>query len=169
MEENEEIMEENEATMEENEITIERSETIREENIGINVRAKDWEDAVQLSGELLVKSNYITQEYIDITIDCIKEIGPYIVIAPGLAISHSVPDENVLKTGVSLITLSEPIDFGSSNDPVEIVITLAAEDDSTHIDELKILVEIFSEENMIENIKECKTPKEIADIINGEL
>ena len=106
------------------------SEVIEARNIKLNVDASDWRDSMVKSGQLLVDSDYITKDYIDLTIKCVEENGPYIVIIPGLALSHSRPDVSVNKTGLSLITLSKPVCFDCDNDPVDIVLTLAATDDT---------------------------------------
>ena len=87
------------------------SEVIEARNIKLNVDASDWRDSMVKSGQLLVDSDYITKDYIDLTIKCVEENGPYIVIIPGLALSHSRPDVSVNKTGLSLITLSKPVLF----------------------------------------------------------
>ena len=68
------------------------SEVIEARNIKLNVDASDWRDSMVKSGQLLVDSDYITKDYIDLTIKCVEENGPYIVIIPGLALSHSRPD-----------------------------------------------------------------------------
>ena len=65
------------------------SEVIEARNIKLNVDASDWRDSMVKSGQLLVDSDYITKDYIDLTIKCVEENGPYIVIIPGLALSHS--------------------------------------------------------------------------------
>ena len=109
------------------------SEVIEARNIKLNVDASDWRDSMVKSGQLLVDSDYITKDYIDLTIKCVEENGPYIVIIPGLALSHSRPDVSVNKTGLSLITLSKPVCFDCDNDPVDIVLTLAATDDTSHL------------------------------------
>ena len=77
------------------------SEVIEARNIKLNVDASDWRDSMVKSGQLLVDSDYITKDYIDLTIKCVEENGPYIVIIPGLALSHSRPDVSVNKTGLS--------------------------------------------------------------------
>ena len=68
-------------------------------------------------------------------VDAVAENGPYIVIAPGIALAHGRPSEAVLEVGLSLVTLAQPVDFGNeANDPVRLVIGLCATDHNTHID-----------------------------------
>lgn len=136
------------------------------ENINLKATAKDWIEAMRLSGQLLVNSNYITEGYIDLTIKTVEEFGPYIVIIPGLALSHSRPDENVLKTGISLLTLSEPVHFNCENDPVDIVITLAAVDNNDHIGLLSKLSDYLSEEENMNFIRNCSDSEEMASVLN---
>lgn len=139
---------------------------IAEENIRLQVPAKDWEGSLEISGNLLVKSGYIEEAYIKMTIDAVKELGPYIVIGPGLALAHSRPDPSVLKTGFSLITLDEEIDFGSELGPVKIVITLAATDNNSHIEKLKVIAGLLSDEENMQKICEGTNPALIAEMFN---
>ena len=142
------------------------SEVIEARNIKLNVEASDWRDSMIKSGQLLVDSEYITKDYIDLTIKCVEENGPYIVIIPGLALSHSRPDVSVKKTGLSLITLSKPVCFDCDNDPVDIVLTLTATDDTSHLEKLQSMAEFISDEDNIEFIKNAKTAEEVAKAIN---
>lgn len=139
---------------------------ILDENIKLKVPAENWIDAMKSSGQLLVDSNFIKKEYIDATLDTVKKYGPYIVIAPGIALSHSRPSENVIKTGVSLITLSNPICFNSENDPVDIVITLAAINDNDHLGILQHLSCYLSEDDKLDYIRSCSKPEDLARDIN---
>jgi len=136
------------------------------ENINLKATAKDWKEAMRLSGKLLVNSNYVTEGYVDLTIKTVEEFGPYIVIIPGLALSHSRPDVTVLKTGISLLTLSEPIHFNCENDPVDIVVTLAAVNDTDHIGLLSKLCDYLSEEKNLDFIRNCIDPEEMARELN---
>lgn len=142
------------------------SKVIEAENIQLNVKADDWKDSMIKSGNLLVESGYITKDYIDLTIQCVEENGPYIVITPGLALSHSRPDVSVKKTGLSLITLSEPVCFNSENDPVDIVLTLAATDDTSHLEKLQGMAEFISDEDNLEFLRKAESPEEAAKAIN---
>ena len=139
---------------------------INAENIQLNAEAGDWKDAMEKSGRLLVDSGYITPDYIDLTMRCVEENGPYIVITPGLALSHSRPDASVQKTGLSLLTLEEPINFGSENDPVDIILTLAATDDTSHLEMLQGMAEYISEEENLDAIRAAVDPEAAARAIN---
>ena len=76
------------------------------------------------------------------------------------------PDVSVNKTGLSLITLSKPVCFDCDNDPVDIVLTLAATDDTSHLQKLQSMAEFISDEENIEFIKNAKSAEEVAKAIN---
>ena len=83
-------------------------------------------------------------------IQAFEELGPYMVIAPGIALAHGRPSEAVLATGLSLVTLSTPVVFGSpNNDPVSLVIGLAAVDHDSHIDLMAALSELLMSDDSV--------------------
>lgn len=143
-------------------------EIIGENNIKLNIEVDTWEDAVKAGGELLVKNGYVKLEYIDAMIKAVKEIGPYIVIAPGIAMPHARPESGAIKIGLSLVTLKKPINFGNrENDPVRIVISLCAVDHLTHLKALSELVQLLRDEKFITTVLNSKDNKEIMEYINS--
>ena len=134
------------------------------DHIKIKVDVKDYEDAIKKSGQILVDTNSIKENYINDMIEAIKKLGPYIVIAPGFALAHARPSEDVLKDDVSIITLKEPVCFNSINDPVYVVMCLAAKNSDTHIDTMQKIATVLMKENTIENLKNANTVEEIQQI-----
>ena len=87
--------------------------------IHLGATAQDWRAAVRLAGDALVTSGATAPAYTDEMIATVEQLGPYIVIAPGIALAHSRPSPAVLRAGISLVTLARPVDFGHrTNDPV---------------------------------------------------
>lgn len=134
------------------------------DHIKVKVDAKDYEDAIKKSGQILIETNSIKENYIQSMIDSIKELGPYIVIAPGFALAHARPSEDVLEDDLSIITLKEPVCFNSINDPVYIVMCLSAKNSDTHIDMMQKVAMILMKENTIDNLKNANTIEEIQKI-----
>lgn len=115
--------------------------------IRIGARAADWREAVRAAGEALVTSGATTSAYTDEMIATVEELGPYIVIAPGIALAHSRPSPAVLHPGMSLVTLAKPVEFGHrQNDPVRLVVALAASDEEGHMTALSTLADFLSDE-----------------------
>ena len=109
-----------------------------------------WRETFELAGLGLVESSRTTSDYTNEMIQAFEELGPYMVIAPGIALAHGRPSEAVLATGLSLVTLSTPVVFGSTaNDPVSLVIGLAAVDHDSHIDLMAALSELLMSEDTV--------------------
>ena len=109
-----------------------------------------WRETFELAGLGLVESSRTTSAYTNEMIQAFEELGPYMVIAPGIALAHGRPSESVLATGLSLVTLSSPVVFGSTaNDPVSLVIGLAAVDHDSHIDLMAALSELLMSEDTV--------------------
>ena len=81
-------------------------------------------------------AGFTTDAYTDQMIETVEKMGPYIVIAPGLALAHPpARPRPCSKTGLSWVRLSTPVKFGNkANDPVSLVIGLAGHDENEHID-----------------------------------
>jgi len=135
--------------------------------IRANVKVKNWQEAVQKSGELLVAAELVEPRYINAMIETAKELGPYCVIAPGIAIPHARPEMGVLETGYSAITLAEPVEFGNhDNDPVFLVLAFCALDHDSHIKTLTLMANAISLEGFIEQAKKAVNEVELDKILN---
>lgn len=137
-------------------------------DIELNVPAIDWQDAVRKSGTILVNNGYVTEEYVDAMIQTVKTFGPYIVVAPGLAMPHARSSNGVIKSGISIMTLSGPVKFGNeSNDPVHLLIGLAGSNDDLHLKIIQTIATIFEDESMLKKITTCETKAAIAELFNN--
>lgn len=108
----------------------------KNKTIELNMLAEDWKDAIRKGGKLLLDAGCCTESYIESIIDVCIEKGPYFVLAPGLAMPHSRPENGVIKTGYALVLLNKSVEFGDpENDPIDILIFMAAKDSTTHTEE----------------------------------
>lgn len=113
--------------------------------IALQVQVSDWRQAVRAGGELLVKAGKCENRYVDAMIKAIEDLGPYMVLAPGLALAHARPQDGVIKAGISIVTLATPVEFGSEeNDPVGLLISLCGADNKSHIGMLQELAQFLS-------------------------
>jgi len=136
--------------------------------ITIAARANDWRHAVRAAGAALVASGATTDAYTDEMIATVEALGPYIVIAPGIALAHSRPSPAVLRAGMSLVTLSQPVAFGHrANDPVSLVIGLAAPDHEGHVVALATLAEFLVDEDRRAALLGAASPGSIRALITA--
>jgi mannitol/fructose-specific phosphotransferase system IIA component (Ntr-type) len=130
--------------------------------IKLNLEVEDWEGAVRAGGQLLLEANKCTPAYIDAMVCTVKEMGPYMVLAPGLALAHARPEDGVKDVGLSLVTLKTPVNFGSAaNDPVELVISFCAVNRESHVDVLKELALFLRDEDHQHLLREARTIDEV--------
>lgn len=136
--------------------------------IRFQAEAADWREAIKISGDLLVESGATTDEYTEAMVKTVEDLGPYMVIAPGFALAHSRPSEAVKHTGLSWVTLSEPVEFGSEvNDPVDLVVGLAALDHDSHIQVMSKLAGVLANADVLARLRASTDPEEIRAALLG--
>ena len=141
-------------------------ELLTRERIATNVQVDHWEDAVRAVGRLMVDTGAVEERYIDGMINTAKELGPYIVIAPGLALPHSRPEDGVLEPCMALITIEPPTEFGNpDNDPVDLVIAFGAVDTEQHVEALRDMATILSEPGNLDALRAADTEEEILKVM----
>ncbi len=137
------------------------------ENIQVQVECSTWEESIHLASKPLLDKRCISPEYVEKIIERLHIHGPYMVVAPGIAIPHAGIEEGVYKTGISIMTLKKPVPYNHlTNDPVHTVIVLAAQDNYTHVETLTHLINILSLKDNIEVFKNSHDPMEIYKLIN---
>lgn len=142
------------------------SNVLKEEYIELNAECKNWEDAIRTAGQILMDNGVVTQEYIEESIKGVKELGPYIVITKGVALPHVTNKIGVKKTGMSLLTLKNPVEFGNKeNDPVYYIFMLAITDMESYLDALSCLSDLLEKPEFLQVIKNAKDSESIINYI----
>jgi PTS system ascorbate-specific IIA component len=109
--------------------------------------------AIEIAGELLVQSGKAKHSYVASMLEAVERFGPYIVIAPGIALAHGKPSEDVIETGLSLLLVKQAIEFQhAQNDPVQLVFGLAATDHESHIETMAKLAELLSDQDRVSTL-----------------
>lgn len=126
-----------------------------------------WEEAVQVSAQPLLDGGEIEQSYIDGMIDSVKEHGPYIVIAPNIALPHARPETGSKKIGYSIMKLNKPVSFlDDKSADASLFIALSCVDSNTHLEMLQEIVMILSDQTKHDAVFAATTKEEILDIFN---
>src|SRR5699024_1771927 len=111
----------------------------------------------------------IGTSYVDAMIRTVEEHGPYIVITPGFALAHSRPDESVARTALSFVRLAEPVIFGhESNDPVHLVMALAATDSAAHQSALASLAGVLADPDGRNALETASSPQEVLAALDAQ-
>jgi PTS system ascorbate-specific IIA component len=128
----------------------------------------DREAAIRRSGELLSVGGRVDAAYTDEMLAALAEYGPYIVIAPGVVLAHARPSPAVHEVAFSILTVDPPIAFGhAENDPVRLVVGLAAPDDESHIEALRQLAELLGEDDTRTRLFEATSPHAVLELIGA--
>lgn len=135
--------------------------------IKINVEASDWKDAIIKAATPLVDSGAITSNYIQGIFDSVKEIGPYFVITPHVALAHAPSKYGAKKLAMGVTILKTAVPFHSKdNDPVKYIFTLSSPDSTDHLTVIQDFVALLSDKNFLINLDAAKSAKEVLDIMS---
>jgi PTS system ascorbate-specific IIA component len=144
----------------------ELSDLIPVEAIRLDVAAPDWRGAVRAAGDLLVASGVSTDAYTQEMTRNVEENGPYIVIAPGFAFAHARPSPAVRRTGMSWVRLASPVNFGhETNDPVHLVVALAATDSGAHTQAMGALARLLADSDTAARLDRAPTPEALRALL----
>lgn len=140
---------------------------IAKEKMRVGLKPQDWKDAVRMAGAVLEEAGSIDRAYTESMVKAVEELGPYIVIMPGFAIAHAAPSPAVHKEDLALVTLAEPVSFGSPNDPVRLILCVACTDRESHVRALSAVAEALSTDGVMEKLANASSVEEMDRILNG--
>ena len=142
-------------------------DTFDYDSLRLCIEAADCRDAIQKAADVLIDKGCITQGYVDEMNTAFDELGPYFVLAPGMAFAHSRPSPSVLHTALSLITLAEPVCFGSeANDPVFLICVIASTDARGHVEQLKRIAQFLADPKHVEMLKAARSEEDKRAVVD---
>lgn len=139
------------------------------EMIQITDQVLDWEEAITLSAETLLKNDYIEERYIQAIIDEVHQHGAFIHIGKGIALPHARPEDGVKKLGMSLLKSKEAVKIlDEDKHAVNIFICLAAIDNETHLRALSSLTKVLTNADKLDQLLAAESKEEILNILVQE-
>jgi mannitol operon transcriptional antiterminator len=143
------------------------NELLTKETIQYKSEVNDWKEAIKLASEPLLTNMYITEDYIQAMIANVEELGPYVVIAPELALPHARPEDGVNKIGMSLLRLEKSVYFSEKEKHrVKLIVVLAAVDNEKHLRALSQLTTMLSDQEVLQKVMSSESVEEILTYIN---
>jgi PTS system ascorbate-specific IIA component len=137
-----------------------------DEAVVLGARADGWRDAVELAGRALTDSGATDAGYAVDMVRMVEQHGPYIVVAPGLALAHARPGPAVRRDGLAIVTLADPVPFGHPhNDPVRVVLALAGASNARHLHLVAEIANIFNDSDAVERLADAATADEVREIL----
>jgi mannitol PTS system EIIA component len=135
------------------------------ENIRLNATVGTKEEAIRLTGSVLVEKGYVDASYIEKMLEREGLTSTY--MGNYVAIPHGTDDskEFVKESGISVIQVPQGVDFGAGN-IVKLLIGIAGKNNE-HLDILSNIAIVCSEEENIEKLVNAKSAEEILSIFEG--
>ena len=125
---------------------------------------EDWRDAIRANGAPLIKEGYIEDVYLNAVIECVEKYGPYIVIAPNIAMPHSTEGApGVLKTGIGFMKVEQAVHF-DPEDPekdARLFFMLASNDSDAHLNNMMQLADMLSNDDLVADLLEAKNDEDV--------
>ena len=134
---------------------------LKKENVQIVESATDWKDAIRISVQPLEQHGYVESRYKEEIISNVESMGPYIVLAPYIALPHARPEQGVKESQIAVTLLQIEVRFAGEEKPVNLLIALAASDNNRHLDELMSISEILQNEDTVQKILNSKDKEEL--------
>lgn len=131
-------------------------------NITIIEQVQDWREAIRVSLQGLVKGGYVEERYIDSVIQSTIHYGAYYILCNEVALIHGRPEDGVKNKQVAITLLKNPVSFLEDGEySVRLLVALAATDSNSHLDIMKVLVDILSDKNKMEKMLNTNTVDEL--------
>ncbi|MGR5445193.1 PTS sugar transporter subunit IIA [Vibrio jasicida] len=143
-------------------------------SIKLQAQASNWREAIKIGTDMLIASGAIQPSYHDAIISSVEELGPYICIAPNLALPHARPENGVIRTAFALVTLEEPIYFEGEDEPVDVLITLAGSSSDEHMEGLMEVTQVLDDEDSetgvdLDKLRRCRSKTDVFKVIDEAL
>lgn len=134
-------------------------------NILLNASVGSKEEAIKLTGSILVDKGYVEPDYIGKMLEREELTSTY--MGNFVAIPHGTEDSKqfVKASGISFVQVPQGVDFGDGN-IVKLLIGIAGKD-GEHLDILSKIAIVLSEEENIQTLVEAKSADEIMSIFEG--
>jgi mannitol PTS system EIIA component len=135
------------------------------ENIRLNVTIPTKEEAIKLTGSVLVEQGYVDADYIEKMLEREQLTSTY--MGNFVAIPHGTEDSKqfVKSSGIAFIQVPQGVDFGGGN-MVKLLIGIAGKNNE-HLDILSKIAIVCSEEENIEKLVNAKNSQEVLELFEG--
>lgn len=137
---------------------------------------KDWEDCYKNLAAMLEKEKKVKPGYWESVLEREKSFPTGLQITPntGIAIPHSCDPSFSIEPSIAVSLLSKPLEVSSMAQPeekvmVSIVLMLALVGSEDHLVMLQRMMEIFQDEELLQNLLAIKEPVDAQKLLEDKL
>ncbi|PLR65924.1 MULTISPECIES: PTS sugar transporter subunit IIA [Bacillaceae] len=137
-----------------------------ETNILLNQTIGSKEEAIRLTGNLLVENGYVNEDYVEKMLE--REELSTTYMGNGVAIPHGTEDakKEVNHSGISVVQVPGGVDFGTGED-AKILFGIAGKD-GEHLELLSKIAILCSEEDNVKKLLEVTSKQELIALFEEE-
>ena len=128
------------------------NEVLVNENIVFDYNAKNIEDAITKSCKIL-ENKYIDESYTNEVLSIFKENNFNIIRYNGIILPHTKNKNNVYMSGVSIITLKNPVIIQETNEYIDTVVTFVIENEKKSLDTISRIINLIFKEKFKDILK----------------
>lgn len=142
-------------------------EIVEKELYCFHERFDKWEDSILACTKPLIEKKVIDQRYVDKIFESIDKYGPYIVLAPDVAMPHSTENcAGVFGTEIGLMRVKNPVHFvdGNPDKDARIFFTLASVDSNEHLNQMIQLATLLADKEFVQACIEANTKEDLLEI-----
>lgn len=135
------------------------------ENIVLNQVLTTKEEAIRLTGKILVDRGYVQSSYVEKMLKREEMTSTY--MGNFVAIPHGTDDakQEVKESGIAIIQVPEGVDFGDGN-IVKLIFGIAGKGDE-HLEILSNIAIVVSDEENVEKIVNASSKDEVHSFFEG--
>ena len=134
-------------------------DVLTRENIELGASLDSQEEAIRRAGELLVGNGYVEDRYIDSMFEREKSVSTF--MGNAVAIPHGTSDSKqwIEKSGLSIITVPDGVEYGDGNVAM-LIIGIAGKGDE-HLEILSNIAQVCSDEDNVAKIVQAESKEEL--------
>lgn len=140
---------------------------LKPENVEIIESVTDWKDAIIKGTRKLIEGGFITYEYTEAIIANALKFNAYFVLCPGIALLHASSNDGVNETQLSLTYVKEPFRFEGKEEDVNLLIGMAASEGNDHMEAIKQIAIILSDNENMKKALNPQTAEELYDLFTS--
>ena len=121
------------------------------------------------SGKLFdfTPKHIIDQSYVDEIIQCVETFGPYIIIAPEVAMPHSSEESaGIFGTAISFTKFKQAVTFaGDQEAKQQHYFYIGSQNPAEHLENIQQLMDLLMTDSVIADLLETNTPMDFKEVM----
>ena len=125
---------------------------------------ESWQDSIKMGCRPLAELGIVEESYAEEIIACVEKHGPYIVVLPNIAIPHAMQGAcGANSTAIGFMKVERPVVFDENDNEknASVFFTIASTDTDQHLENMKRLFAILTDEQLCVDLVDVKTPDDL--------